>query len=66
MAKTAKVNTVDISAAVELVTDTKLKTKLEVLEGGYTALVSEVIKEGTIEGTILYVPGVTYKTLRGK
>jgi len=66
MAKLKKINTVDVSAAVELVTDSNVGTKLEVLDVGYTALVSEVVKDGQVEGTILYIPGVTYKTLRGK
>jgi len=62
----AKVKQVDVSAAVELVTDSNIKTQLEVLDSGYFALVSEVVKNNKVEGTILYVPGVTYKTLRGK
>lgn len=66
MAKVGRVKQLDVSASVEHTMDSNVKTALEVLDIGYIALVHEVVKNGEVEGTLLYIPGVNYKTLRGK
>jgi len=64
MSKSKKVNAVDLAAPVEFVTDSKVGHALKGFDTDYWALVSEVVKDGVVEGTILYIPGVDYKTLR--
>jgi hypothetical protein len=66
VAKSVKVQQVDISAAVERVIDSNVGKKLELLDIGYTALITEVYDEDKLEGTVLYIPGISYKTLLGK
>lgn len=66
MAKRVKVQQVDVSAAVERVMDSNISTTLEMLDVGYAAVVTELVQNNKVEGTILYVPGATYKTLTTK
>jgi hypothetical protein len=56
----AKVKKVDVQQAVGLVTDADVKV---ILQSGYQALVTEITENGRVEGTVLYVPGIDYKTL---
>lgn len=61
-----KVKQLETSAAIEHVTDSNIGSKLKVFDSDYTALVTEVLKDGKLEGTVLYIPGVSYKTLLDK
>ncbi len=52
-------------AFVHKVTDSEVSRDIRKLHGKYKALVSELLAEdGTVEGTILYVPGIPYRLLK--
>lgn len=57
-----KVKQYDKNAPIEWVMDSDVSIKLV---NGYKALVTEVTDEnGNVEGTILYIPGINYKTYK--
>ena len=57
------VQKIDLDEAIRLAMDSDTGTSLTALEG-YKVLVSEVTVKGEVEGTLLFVPGITFKQLR--
>lgn len=65
MAKVKEVQKYDVQQAIGLLMDSNVSVQLASVEN-YKALVTEVTENGTVEGTILYIPGISYRTLQGK
>lgn len=66
MAK-VKVPTYDVSAAIEhVIGESEVGVKLNQLDGDYQALVTEVVSGDGFEGTLLYIPGISFTQLKVK
>ena len=63
----AKVKRYDVSAAIAFATGASdVSVKLSQMDTACCALVTEVEDNGAFEGTLLYIPGMSFKQLKVK